>query len=812
MNRFALLSLYRSVTRHKLYAALNIGGLAVGIAVFLVLGLFVRFETSYETWLPHHREIYQVMTELHLPDSAFNGAYPGTMGGLLEELQQDFPGIVGTRLRGGKEAGSVLRDGSATIEDVAQVDPSFFTLFDLPMVRGNGQALADPTSALISRSTARKYFGTSDPIGQTLTIALDSPASYRVAGVFEDFPANTDLRLSILIPMPRAPPPTVQWMWYQWGTAPVTTWLRFPTDADARAFARKMPAYIERRAIKDLGSHPSKVLSLSLLPIAQTHLQPAGPESASVKLTVVGLGVVGVLTLLIAIVNYVNLATARAGLRAREVAMRKVLGADRGALVRQFLAEAVLTVAVAALIGLILAELSLPLVNAAGGLSLSIPYALVVPVLASIVLLIGAAAGFYPALLLSRFQPAAVLASARAPGGGKAGSRTREALVVLQFGLAISFIIGTMVLIAQTQHMRKTDLGFRREGLMVVPSLADPRVYPAQARSLLAAFRAMRGVTSVGVASTAVGGDGQSSVDVVALPGRTGWGAALGPTMMAINVGPDFFRAYAPRLLAGRFFDDAHGADDSTEWWKGNRGRNIVINKRAVAALGFRSPAEAVGKIVGGSMPRTIIGVIDDLRFFTPRLPAGPIYYQYMRDVPPSPVATIRFTGDPRPMLEQVRATWHRLAADVPLRADTADRKLEEFYKSDDRATRLFAIGAALAIIIACVGLWGLASFNTARRVREIGIRKTLGASSGDIVRLLVKQFLRPVLIANLLAWPLAYVAMRAWLAGFDDRISLSPFYFLAAGMLATLIAVLTVIGQSLRASLAAPAAALRHE
>ena len=812
MNRFALLSLYRSLTRHKLHAALNIGGLAVGIAVFLVLGLYVRFETSYETWLPHHDQIYQVTSSLHLPDGTFNGDYPQTMGSSLEHFRQDFPGVDGARLRGGKGAGTVLRGGEALTEDVAQVDPSFFTLFDLPMVQGEGRrALADPTSALISRATARKYFGTSDPIGQTLTVAMETPVAYRIAGVFEDLPANSDLKFSILIPMPKTPPPSL-WMWDRWGSATVTTWLRFPTLAEARAFERKLPAYIDQRATKDLGPLASKYFALKLVPITQMHLQPNGPESAGTKATIIALGVVGMLTLLIAVVNYVNLATARAGLRAREVAMRKVLGADRGMLIRQFLGEAMLTVGVAALIGLILAELGLPLVNAAGGLSLAIPYTLVVPALAAMVVLVGAAAGFYPALVLSRFQPAAVLASARGPSGGRAGARLREGLVVLQFGLAIAFIIGTMVLVAQTQHVRKTDLGFRREGLMIVPSLAETRVYPALARSIVEAFRRMPGVISVGVAGIAAG-EGGTSVDFVAPPARPGSQPTFGVTMGVNLVGPDFFRTYAPRLLAGRVFDDAHGADDSDfEWWKGGRGRNIVINGLAVKALGFRSPAEAIGKIVGGNFKMTIIGVVDQLRFFSPRVADAPTYYQYMRNLPANPIATIRFAGDPRVMLEEVRRTWRQFAPEVPLRADTGDHKLEEFYKADDHAARLFAIGAALAVLIGCVGLWGLASFNTARRVKEIGIRKTLGASSADIVMLLIGQFLRPVLVANLIAWPLAFAAARTWLAGFGDRITLSPLYFVAASMIAIAIAALTVVGQSLQASRAAPAWALRHE
>ncbi|WP_374296872.1 FtsX-like permease family protein [Sphingomonas sp.] len=804
MNRFALLSLYRSLTRHKLHAALNIGGLAVGIAVFLVLGLYVRFETGYERWLPDHDQIYRVQTELHLPGSAFNGAYPQTMAGMLEQMRADFPGLVGTRIRGGKDGGSVILGEQATKEDVAQVDPSFFSVFDLPMVNGDGaRALANPSAALLSRSAARKFFGTSNPLGQSIRIAVDTPETYQIAGIFEDLPANTELRFSILIPLPRKPPPA-QWMWYKWGTAFLETYLLFPTPAEAHTFQQRLPDFIKRHAGQDLGPNPTAVISLPLLPIAAGHLQPTGPESAGRKLKVITLGIVGALTLLIAIVNYVSLATAQASLRAREVAMRKVLGADRGRLLRQFLAEAIATVAVATLVGLILAEIGLPFVNAAGGLSLAIPYSIVIPALVGLALVVGIVAGWYPALLLARYPAVAMLGR----GGGRSGSYLREALVVLQFGLAIGFVIGTVVLAAQMAHSRKTDLGFQRDRLIVVPSLLDQGVGTDRARSILAAMRALPGVRSVGVGSIGPGGDGTANVDVIDLPG----GSRPGVSILAIVTGQGFFDTYAPRLLAGRLFDDAHPADDSSDWRKWPQGRNIVVNRKAAIALGFRTPEDAIGKTVGGSAPRTIIGVIDQLRFFSPRTPDGAAYYVYFRDMPPTPVAFVRFSGERQAVFNAVRAAWRRTAPDVPFSAAMVDQRLEAFYRADEQATRLFGIGAGLAVLIGCVGLWGLASFNTARRIKEIGIRKTLGASSADIVLLLVGQFLRPVLLANLIAWPLAFVAMRTWLAGFDDRITLSPVYFVGASLIATMVAVLTVLGQSLRASRAAPAWALRHD
>ncbi len=808
MNRFAFTSLYRSLTRHKLYAALNIGGLAFGIAVFFVLALYVRFETSFEKWLPHSGEIYLVQTDWKRADGPFAGTYPYTMGGLLDELRQDFPGLVGTRFMGGtnmdgKDGGSVVRNGVATFDDIAQVDASFLQIFDLPWVAGDkATALADPSSVIISRSAARKYFGDRDPVGQTMTLALDQTGIHRVTGVFEDLPKTTNFKFSILARLPTSD--LGEW-WTHWGSTSLKTYLRFSDPAAAKRFAQKMPAFVTRHGRRDLGDDVATRMGLPLLPLIDAHLEPQGQESASRKLTVVTLGLVGVLTLLIAIVNYINLASARAGLRAREVAMRKVLGADRATLIRQFLAEAVLAVAVAALFGLVLAEIGLPWINAAGGLSLTMPYVLAVPVLLALAIGVGALAGFYPALLLSRYPAASVLASARAPGGGRAGARAREALVVAQFALVIAFLIGTGVLVAQTRHVRTADLGFKREGLLVAPWLGY--VEKAKHPALIAAFRNVPGVSMVTTSDTGVGDVGNNNADNLLLSGQTG----PGPAVRRITVGSDFFQLFAVRPLAGRLLGDAHRMDDTTNAQKG-LSSNIVISRKAVAALGFQSPEDAIGKTIVQPRSMTIVGVVDDLRFFSPRMPATPVYYTYFHGVVPYPVATMRFSGDPRAVTDAVRAAWIRVAPEAPFRADTGDRLLQNFYYDDDRATRLFGTGAGLAVLIGCVGLWGLASFNTQRRVKEIGIRKTLGASSADIVKLLVGQFLRPVLIANLIAWPLAFIAMRTWLAGFDDRIALSPLYFLGATLLALAIAVLTVIGQAVRASRATPAWALRHE
>ncbi|OMJ33788.1 transporter [Sphingomonas sp. Sph1(2015)] len=799
MNRFALLSLYRSLVRHKLYAALNIGGLAVGIAVFLVLSLYVRFETGYEKWLPDHDKLYLVEEYWNMPGSPADGYSTGTMGGLIDQLREDFPDTVGTRIQ--VMDVNVVRGNTATTEPLGYADPNFLDIVRLPIVAGDAvRALQVPDNVLISETIAKRYFPNGNPVGQAMTLTiLGKTARYRIAGVFRDLPPDTELPYSMLV---KTPTPHPDPMWNHWGSERVWTILRFDTPQAVTRLQAQMRAFVDRRA-KEQGPS-AKLLSLRINPLSDIHLQ----TSPGRKMTVVTLGIVGLLTLLIAIVNYVNLATARGGLRAREVAMRKVLGANRTALIRQFLGEAILIAAFAALGGLILAELGLPMINAAGGLKLSLDYAVVLPGLAVLALFVGGLAGLYPALMLSRFPAAAVLASSRSPGGGRAGARVREMLVVFQFALAIAFMIGTVVLIAQTRHVRNTDVGFRRDGLVTVSSTSDSAVTEPQLTAFLTRAALLPGVRSVTTSDSSPGASSFNS-DNYAVPGKPEPGASL----QAIIVSPNFFPTFGIKLLAGRLPDDAHRVDDARNADDATRTvPNVVINRKGAEALGFDSPEAAIGKTVGRTNPRTIIGVVENARFFSPRDPVNPTMYYYHSRFSTIPRTTLRVEGDPRETITALRGIWRQIAPQVPFEAKTASQNMEEYYKADDRTTRLFGIGAGLAVLIGCVGLWGLASFNTQRRVKEIGIRKTLGASATDIVRLLVGQFLRPVLIANLVAWPLAYVAMRTWLAGFDDRVALSPFYFAAATALALAIAVLTVLGQSLKASRAAPAWALRHD
>jgi putative ABC transport system permease protein len=794
-------SLYRTLSRHKLYAAINVLGLAIGVAVFVVLMLMVRFETSFERWIPNAGQIYVIRTNVLNQGWA---AY--TMGGLLDELRGDYPQLVGTRAG---DIPATLRQGATiTPERVSPVDPSFFKVFDLPLIAGDkARLLQSPDDLVITLSKARRYFGAANPIGQRLTLGFDNKLhSYRVVGVIKDPPPTTDFRFDFLVRL-EEPTPQENPQWRHWGNNNTATYLRFATPGEARVLSDDFERFTDRHSGPLIHTPPHRDLSLQLTPLLKMHLiNPPG------EVGVAAIAAVAVLTLLLAAVNYVNLATARAALRAREVALRKVMGVTRAGLIAQFLGESVATALIGALIGLALCELALPLLSTALGVTLKLDYfgdPWLGGAITGVVAAVGLGAGLYPAFVLSRFQPAVVLASVRSPGGGRAGSRLREALVILQFTIAIGFTIGMGVIVSQAAYLHRADLGFRRDGLIEVDSFPHQGVSPEQRASLLTAWRAEPGVVAAAQSDTNPG-----DPDIPAAPFRRPGAPGDGPVISYASIGPDFLQTYGARLLAGRLPDPNRAADFSASPHDAPNSINVVLNARAVQALGFRNARDAVGQtLIGKDKPFTVIGVVSDMRFTTPRERVAPIAYWSFSGTINGGGAAVRYAGvDSDALMARLAADWRRIVPTEPFQAKTVVAELEPYYQSDEQVSRMLTLAAVLAVAIGCIGLYGLASFNTAQRVKEIGIRKTLGATTLEILTLLIGQFLRPVVLANLLAWPLAYLALRTYLAGFDQRISLSPAYFLAASMLTIVLAVATVSGHAALVARAPPAKALRHE
>lgn len=814
MFRSTFTAFYRSFTRHPLYGLLNLAGLSFGIAVFIALSLLFRFETGYETWSANREEIYVVGTKWGFPGMS-DEIQVGSMGGLLEELKASYPQVEGTRDWSSGE--TLYRGGEVYSEQVETVDANFLSFFGVPLLQGDAKtALQDPHSIVVSEEKARKYFGTAQAVGKTLTLSNEQGRSvYTVTAVMRDLPKNTDLQLGILRLLTPQSIAQENDTWHHWGSVQLNTFVRFKTPAEAAALGAQMPTFTDRQVGDSFGNDvtPHKLIELHFVPLADAHLL-----SPKLKAAIVSLGLVGVVALVLALINYVNLATARAGLRAREVAVRKTLGARPFSLQLQFLGEALLTLLLAFLLGLSMVELSLPLINAAGGLSLSLDYTKDVMWLLGllgVVMGAGLVAALYPAFALSAFKPAQVLASSRTPAGGRMGVRLREGLVILQFAAVVSAFVLMLGFLTQIHHIQTADIGFDRSGIMLINSLRDSKVTQGQRDAYMEAIRTLPDMQAATIANAIPGDQSTMNNSNINRPGQSE-SAGMSPTVNWSIVGPGYFEFYGTKLLAGRLFDVRFAEDQKWEGGSDDKGRvtNVIISRLAAERMSFASPQAAINQTArfNGRNIR-IVGVVENMRFYNPNEPIPAKLYVFETHPSYAVVGMARFSGvSESVMRERLRQVWKRIAPDVPFDATTVAQNLDRYYKPERNRSNLFAIGTGIAALIGCIGLYGMASFNTSRRVREIGLRKVLGASRGQVTGLLVRQFLRPVAIASLIAWPVAWYALSNWLAQFDDAIAISPLFFVIATAAALLIALGTVGGLAMASASTEPGKALRHE
>lgn len=819
----------RALAKNRVYAFINIVGLAIGMAACLLLLLYVRYESSYDADLPQGDRVFQVQTYYQSKTTPDNFqvqllAYVGKAA-----LLKDFPQIESAVYMGGQNI-TLLKDGqAAAIDDTHFVDGPFFDTIPLPLLAGDpARALAQPGSAVFSRSEAIKHFGTADILGKTVSLNSNGrTGDYRVTGILKDMPKNSHLAINLLA---RADFPSMfadyGGFLSSWGWNDGRVYVKLRPGADAAVINAQLGAWARRNIPKDPdGTNPADDHSYALVNARDVHLGKAKGGAVTPTndaKTITTFSVIALLILAMASINFTNLATARASQRAREVALRKVLGATRGQLIGQFLGESVLLAMLAMLFGLAMTELALPWFAKFLDADLRLHYfgenGLVLPIV-GLIALVGVAGGLYPALYLSRFQPARVLKANKSAADAEGSGRLRNILVVGQFAISIGLMVCTGVIYAQTVYARSVDPGFKREGLLQLSGVgANQKLTSVE--SMERQIAALPGVMSVGRTGLgiATGNDSSTGVQV---PGRD---APIQIGRYSIDTG--FLPTMGVKILAGRVFDANRQMDDSTTPLPENpeaeramtaRGANVVLNEAGVKRLGFASPADALGKVlkygVGekyGAMNLTVIGVVADIRFRSVRNPLEPIMFFYERNYPYWMV--IRYNGDPAAVRASVEKVWGQFARDVPFDATFSEDTVQKIYRRDDARAQLFAAFSVLAIIVGCLGLFGLAAFTAERRTKEIGIRKVLGARSWDIVRLLVWQFSRPVLIANIIAWPVAWWVMRDWLNGFDARITLGPVPFLAAGALALAIAIATITSHAVRVARANPIKALRYE
>jgi putative ABC transport system permease protein len=825
----------RALMKSRIYAAINILGLAIGMAACLLILLYVRYEQSYDSWLPNAENIYQVQSWSTDPETGDSFKLRMSQYVASTALQKDFPQIVG-RTYALSAGPVVLRDGQAlSVEDAVRTDGLFFDVFQLPMVAGDPRtALQQPGRVALSRSEAVRLFGRPDPVGETLTmIERGKHVDYEVAAVFRDLPKNSHLKLSMVI---RFDPVTYFTDYPTWPTTwgEISGWgyVVLKPGTDPKTITDQLAAWEKRNIPNTLfegrAENPGRDQDWKLVNVRDVHLgeaEMAASRPGNDRTTIVTFSIVALLILGVACANFINLATARASQRAREVALRKVLGATRGQLVVQFLGESLLIASVAMLVALALAELFLPSLAAFLDADLKLSYlgegGVALPIIA-LLILVGAAGGVYPALYLSRYKPAQVLKANKSSAESAGTGRLRSILVVAQFAVSIGLIICTSIVYAQTVFAQTADPGFKREGLMQV-NIAYRSLIP-NSEALARAVERVPGVASV--ARTAIGVSTNSTMGrAVKVPGRD---ETIGIGNYAID--ESFFDTMGIRLLAGRLLDRDRQMDVTSLPYPENdpvaeralaaRGGHVVINALAAERLGFKTAQDAVGRDVRVSLsldttqplvPVRIVGVVADSRFRTIRTPVEPIMYRLGQDY--LSALMIRY-NDPNPaaVRQRVGEVWKRFAPDLPYEAEFSEDIVAELYTAEQARATIFAGFAVLAVVIGCLGLFGLATFTAERRTKEIGIRKVLGARTLDIVRLLVWQFTRPVMVANLIAWPIAWWVMRDWLNSFDTRIDLGPGPFVLAGLIALVIAIVTVGTHAMRIARTNPIHALRYE
>jgi len=820
----------RALAKSKTYSIINIAGLAIGMAACIMILLYIRYEQSYDKWIPDAENSYQFQAWYPNPDDGEPGFFQMSAYVTKDRIKKDFPQIENAAYF--QNVGPVFfKDGEATeTEDYFFTDDDFLKVVNLPLVRGS--TLTGLNTAVLTESEARKRFGTDQVLGRVITlISRGNKMDFKIVGILKDLPKNSHLKVAAI--------GRVDYVTYNanspnfltcWGCQSGYVYAKLRPGSDVKAMEAQMPAW-EKRNIPD---EPNAGINFNqgddqdwhFVNVRDVHLgkaQGASITPGNDRKSIATFAIIALLILGMAVVNFTNLATARASQRAREVALRKVLGANRKQLIVQFVGESILISAASMLLALALVELLVKPFAAFLEADLQLHYfganGVLLPAI-GLVLLVGVLGGLYPAFFLSRFQPAQVLKANRSAAETPGSGRLRTALVVLQFAVSIGLIICTAVIYGQTVFARSADPGYKRDHIIQVDELARAQLWD-KGEMIIDTFERVPGVVAAGRTDIGIATGNNSNTGLV--PPGSNKQVSIGQ----YRVDEGFFDAMGLTMKAGRWFDPNRPMDDMTTPYPTDeavekalaaRGVNVVLNEYAVRKLGFKTPQDAIGKTVrselfseeAGVVDIHIIGVVGDSRFRTVRQPIDPIMFMNVNQGPSW--AVVRYNGDPATVRAALEREWKKITSEVPFNAEFSEDIIGEAYKAEDARAKIFAAFALLAVIIGCLGLFGLAAFTAERRTKEIGIRKVLGARTRDIVRLLVWQFSRPVIVANIIAWPVAWWLMRDWLNTFDQRITLGPVPFVIAALVALTIAIVTVVGHAMKVARANPIHALRYE
>ncbi|NUM79306.1 ABC transporter permease [bacterium] len=794
----------RNLLKHKTYSAINILGLAVGMASCLIILLFVQYELSYDRYHAHADRIYRVSRQFYNQNGQMNLWLGPIAPPFAPLLRTDFPQI---------KVAQFLRDFNTKLKmgEQAFIENRFFwadehvlDVFSFELVKGDRRnVLKEPNSIVLTESAARKYFGNADPMGKIIN--YEDQLDLKVTGILKDIPENSHFHIDILASFV-----TLQTIFSpgtlmtNFGSNNYPTYVFLPEGMDAGEFEQQLVKFVDKHVPVPNPSIPkaSAFTLLKLQPITDIHLHShldSEIEPNGDILYVYIFSAVAFFILLIACINFMNLSTAKAADRSREVGVRKVVGAGRQDLIRQFLSETIILAFIALILAIGLVELALPYFNAFIGKNLSLNPADNYFMLASIItiaLLTGLISGSYPAFFLSAFEPVVVLKGKLSNGSGS--SWLRSTLVVTQFSITIALLCGIGIIQNQLDFCRTADLGFKHDHVLaiLIPQSARNKIEDVKNQ-----LKQNSNIVAVSASSRFPSGRLLDSFNMQ---------VDIGGEMKAVNfriasvfVDHDYMTTYDMPIAAGRDFLKEFVTDDTAA---------VIFNESAVKALGWTSNEDALNKRVNfGNRRSRVVGVVKDFHFESMREKIAPMIFAI------NPNFTGYFSIRIRPenvpaTLEFLKERWAEYDPDVPFNYQFIDENFDQLYRNEEQLSRVLGYFAGLGTFIACLGLIGLAAFMAERRTKEIGIRKVMGATVANIVGLMSKEFVRLVIVANLVAWPLAYFAMDRWLDHFAYRISIGPAVFIIAGVVTLAIALGTVSFQAFRAATGNPVNALKYE
>jgi putative ABC transport system permease protein len=799
----------RSLRKNKGFTTINILGLALGLATCLLIVLYVADELSYDRYNDKAGRIYRVNEDLKLGDNSVK--YAVCMAPLAKILTAEYPYVENaTRI---KNAGtSHVKKGTLNISEnrIAFADPSLFDVFTLPMINGNpASALVEPNSVVITETTSKKYFNSTNVVGKTLL--FNDNTLCKVTGVIKDVPQQSHFNFDFFISMSSFPDSRST----EWLRSDYNTYVLLKDKSYAKQLEASFPALLEKFSGPQMKSELKMSIAefekrgsffrLNLIPLTDIHLKSniSGElGSNGTKQYIYIFLLIAVFILLIACVNFMNLSTARSSNRAREVGVRKVLGSARKHLIAQFLTESVLVTVIATVLAFVVALFLLPLFNQLSGKALAINAASlgwIVPSLLFVALFVGILSGSYPAFYLSAFQPVDVL-KGKLSAGFK-GGRLRSFFVVFQFSISILLIIGTLVIYNQLNYIQTKNLGYNRNQVLVIKNVFELNNQAKLFKQKVKEIPGVINATMTGFLPTS----GFKSTSIYYRDATLNEKTSMFPQNWQVD--EDYVPTLDMKMAAGRNFSKDMPTDSA----------GVVINQAAAKFLGFKDPVNSIIYRSMGSQhdmahmkQYRILGVVKDFNFNSLHENVTPVILTLADD---NGGLSIRVNTDNlTSLLAQITSVWKELNPNVQVNYSFMDQDFDATYRTEQRTGQLFIIFTTLAIVIACLGLFGLAAYAAEQRTKEIGIRKVLGASVTAIASMLSVDFVKLVGISILIASPMAWYLMNKWLQDFAYRISIQWWMLVVAGVAALLIAIITVSFQSVKAAIANPVDSLKNE